>query len=486
MITGKQPQMFNARDKDLLRWKSVNLLRLGHYRQALEILERLHIAVAQPLPEGHGQWQFLVQLEQDISLAYANLGFYTLAKKHLATAQTAAAKYLGEAENTIVDQKAAQKQVRKLGAEQDNWHLVQCVNYSTWGYYDKALDICQSTLEKLEATWWPQHPKTLEWASRKAILLAHNGRIFEADRLCDQAWSGLSQHFGLEHPLSLEATAHMIFICKSQYELQTAIDTAGRLYQDASKLLGKQHPLTTTAILLAAECNLAFCDYCQAVGVLGTLLETSKDLYGNNCVLRLRLHADYARALYHLGLFKEAEDQVATCLHQQHKLLAMGILSSDPAPSAFQLPRPDSNSLENFEFHGHVQSSAPFIGEAIKEMRTQANGSKSRLLRMHPLHLFSLETLAMIEKEKANWELVRSFLRDIWHYRARTMGENHPDTLMARFEFAAMLRECGTQIDLEQAVGHFHQILMQRRLTLEEEDDHPEIIAVRRELMIAI
>lgn len=369
-IVGIQASTLNARNTDLLRWKAVALLHRGHYRQALDILDDLHAQVAQLPPADHSR--LLIQLERDISLAYANLGFYTLAKKHLAASQSAAIAHLGEAGDAVADPKGAQKQTRKIEVKKDVLQLVQCVNHSIWGYYDKALDICQYTLEGLEARWGPKHLKTLECASLMAILLAYNGQIYEAEKVCNRTLSSLRQHFGVRHPLTLEAAAHLVYILKSQYRLAESTDTAKSLRLALVQSLETQHPLTTTTSLLLAEVNLASGFYCQAMYVFGSLFETPEDRDGNDYIRRLRLHADYARGLYHVGLFKEAEDQVAIGLDQQRHFLAMGNLNSYSIPSASQPPHLANASLESLEFRGLSRniSSAVMIQETITAMRS--------------------------------------------------------------------------------------------------------------------
>lgn len=479
--------------KDLQRWTAVVLLHQGQYKKAVHkfkaLLQEAQVDEYRTIPDT--QRMLRIHVLRDLSLALAHIGPYSQVRNQMNYAKEDLEIYIQNHESgshSINDQDSAEavtkliasgtvgiksnaqapladssskSLLRKLGVKREYLRFVQAFIYHLWGFYDKALERCDEAMRGLEERLGRRHMKTLECASLKALLLAKNYHLSAAETCCNQAFQTMRKELGPHHPHTLEATGRLVYIFISQYRLVEATATALSLQTSAKETFGDDHPQTLNSRLLLCQANLATGDYIDALQRLQALVKASKSFYGEETLITLAHDSMYARALYCAGALKEAGEIAKSTLRRQRRFLSL--------PSGLETS---------------TQEICLFSQRLIRD-RLEAMDRKEDDLRIHPLFLTMLETMALIELSKTDPDRAsaRGILGCCWRWKSRILTEDHPLTLAAEYEFAMAFEDEGDDNDETlQRQQHLRHILLRRISMLE--DTHPDVLTAKRELII--
>ncbi|KAG6368251.1 hypothetical protein INS49_002453 [Diaporthe citri] len=479
--------------QDLKRWIAVVMLHQGQYQGASlgfkAVLQDEQVDDYWATP---GVSRMLrIHVHRDLSLALAHLGPYSQAQEHFKSAEEELEKYIQNQESVLqsmtvqtpaeantetaasgvvgiksntqasAEDKSSRGLQRKLAVKRECLRFVQAMIYYLWGFYDKALERCEEATRGLEERLGGRHMKTLECASLRALLLAKNYHLSAAENCCSQTLHTMRKELGPRHPHTLEATGRLVHIFISQYRLAEATATAVSLQMCAKKTFGDEHPQTINSRLLSSQVELATGDYIDAFARLQELVKASQSFYGEENLITLTHDSIYASALYHAGALKEAEEVAKMTLRKQRRF--------------FSLP----NGVETNTREICLSS------QRLIRDRREAMDRKGDDLRIHPLFLSTLETIAHIELSKTDPDRAsaREILGCCWRWKSRLLGKDHAFTLAAEYEFAMTFEdEDDDNEETWQRQQHIRHIYLRRIEMLE--DTHPDVLTTKRELII--
>lgn len=479
--------------QDLKRWIAVVMLHQGQYESAfLEFKAVLQDGQVDDSWTTPGVSRILrIHVHRDLGLALAHLGPYSHVQKQMKAAEEELEKYIQNQESVLhstdvqtparadaetatsgtVDMKSnaqvsaentsSRGMQRKLAVKRDYLRFVQAMIYYLWGLYDKALERCEEATHGLEERLGGRHMKTLECASLRALLLAKNYQLSAAEDFCSQTLQTMRKELGARHPHTLEATGRLVYIFISQYRLAEATATAVSLQMYTKKKFGDEHPQTLNSLLLLAQVKIATGDYVDALERLEELVKASQSFYGEENLINLIHNSTYARALYHAGAHKEAEEASKMALRKQRRF--------------FSLP----SGLET-KIREICLSSQRLIKDRLEAVDRHEDD-----LRIHPLFLSTLESIALIELSKTDGDRAsaREILGCCWRWKSRVLGKDHAFTLAAEYEFAmAFEDEDDDGEETLQRQRHLRHIYLCRISMLE--DTHPDVLTAKRELII--
>lgn len=475
--------------QDLKRWRAVVMLHQGQYKAAVREFKAL-LKHGQGQENSEAQRMLRVHVLRDLSLALAHLGPYSQARGQIGSAEKALEMCVQSQDSALdstngrivsdagtkgsatvgvrpkvpaaTEDKFNKGIPRKLAVKRDYLRFVQAMIYYLWGFYDKSMEECDDAMLGLEEKLGRRHMKTLECASLKALLLAKNYHLSEAESCCSQTLQTMRKELGPRHPHTLEATGRLVYIFILQYRLAEAKATAASLQMSTKNTFGEDHPQSLNSQLLLSQVNLETGDYIDALQSLQELNKASKSFYGEENLITLTHDSMYARALYHAGALTKAQEIAKSTLRRQRRF--------------FSLPYGLETNTQEV-----CLSSQRLIRDKLEAMDRKADDS-----RIHPLFLNTLETIALIELCKAGDPdpvSARGILGCCWRWKSRVLAKDHPLALAAEYEFAiAFEDEDDENEETLQRQQHMRHIYLRRISMLE--DTHPHVLTAKRELII--
>lgn len=477
--------------QDLKRWRAVVMLHQGQYKTAVREFKAL-LKHGQGQANSEAQRMLRVHVLRDLSLALAHLGPYSQVRGQIWSAEKALQMYFQSQSSVLdstsgrivsdagtklansgavgvrsnvpapVEDKSNKGIQRKLAVKRDYLQFVRAMIYYLWGFYDKSLKECEDSMLGLEEKLGRRHMKTLECASLKALLLAKNYHLSAAENCCSQTLQTMRKELGPRHPHTLEATGRLVYIFILQYRLAEAKATAASLQMSTKNTFGDDHPQSLNSHLLLSQVNLETGDYVYALQSLQELDKASNSFYGEENLITLTHNSMYARALYHAGALKKAQEIAKSTLRRQRRF--------------FSLP----NCLET-NTQEVCLSSQGLIRDKLEAMDRKEDDSG-----IHPLFLNTLETIALIEickTEDSDRVSARGILGFCWRWKSRVLAKDHPFALAAEYAFAMAFEDEDDENDETlQRQRHMRHIYLRRISMLE--DTHPDVLTAKRELII--
>lgn len=470
--------------RNIMKWKSVGLLRQGRYLEAANELRSLLESASNCWIDDVKGWKmFRIDVQKNLSLAMAYLGPYSLVCRQIEQIETVKK----ELEPHISDTQRVRNSVGPIDAsrssgsmadggfindlpvQHDDLNFTAAKMHVLWGSNQEALKASTEALQGLQERLDPTHIKTLECAGLNALLLAKNCQLFEAETRCRKALHILknrSENSRLDpsNPYVLEMTGELVEIYTLQYRMGRAMDMAVSLHKSAEQAFGRQHPLTSKSYLLLSRVQLQWGNTYDAVMGLQQLYQSSMSIYHEDHFMTLVYSSTYARALCEAGAVQEAERIAIWTLEKQRNV-----------PSS--LGRSETERDEDVR----LSSDEELIHWALDATSHARKGA-----RAHPSLLFTLETVALIEvkKEVPSWHLAEQILFRCWTQKWEDLefGPSHPSTLASEFELAMSL-----QIRVEDDRQYLKKEIHLRNVYLGRMEklgkDHAETLAAKRELI---
>ncbi|KAK7425693.1 hypothetical protein QQZ08_007792 [Neonectria magnoliae] len=498
-------QVDNAERLETKKWLGLALMRSGKHRDALDefksVEESRH---SEKLPDKDrcGLYCYL-------ALAYAYESKFAKCEAKLAKARRDGSGELGyETEHLPV-------------TTEEGILLTEAETSLVSGEYREGLQSANSAWDKMNKHLGRRNLRVLGAAQLRAQLLALNSEISEAESLCRNTLTLMSEELGDGHPETLETTAILICIFRLQGRLTESI----YLGEILCRRLEDQDYANPTARAELAAAYLSAGHYSKAADELRSVIHQCESDHTWNHTSTLRFLSQLALVWYRSCYFEDAEKLVLGVLEKQHALysrqrhkyptLPMPVYQQ--LPKAERLIKPILRGVEREcrlmtllnKFHSDTSSSGDLTkptadliqslkadeffeikdvvldsgSENTVEEGTSATvravkGALSKLV-VHPFLLDSLQLAAAIQlqKPKPDIKLAVEVLSMTFKWRKVALGEQQLSTLAAEFELGVSLR---AKDELKKARAHFDNVYQQRLRILEK--SHPDTLSARLEL----
>jgi len=248
------------------------------------------------------------------------------------------------------------------------------------GRYNRAQELIQTALGRLDEGLGPDHLVTLTAISDLGSVLRHQGKYEAAKEMNQRALQGREKALGVEHPDTLASVSNLALILQGQGKYEAAEKIYRRALQGYEKALGVEHPDT-----LASVSNLAL-------------------------------------ILQGQGKYEAAEEMNRRALQGREK--ALGVEHPDTLVSNLTLISQDQSKYE-----------------VTKEMNQRVLQGREKALEVEHLDtLASVSNLTLISRDQGKYEATKEMNRRTLQERENTLGVEHPDTL-ASVDNLALIQE---------------------------------------------
>jgi len=112
------------------------------------------------------------------------------------------------------------------------------------GRYNRAQELIQTALGRLDEGLGPDHLVTLTAISDLGSVLRHQGKYEAAKEMNQRALQGREKALGVEHPDTLASVSNLALILQGQGKYEAAKEMNRRALQGREKTLGVEHPDT--------------------------------------------------------------------------------------------------------------------------------------------------------------------------------------------------------------------------------------------------
>ncbi|KAF2120035.1 hypothetical protein BDV96DRAFT_317649 [Lophiotrema nucula] len=185
------------------------------------------------------------------------------------------------------------------------------------GRWAEASTLHEGNMKKYQALYGEKHEKTLKAVRNYARLLFRRMEYEEATRLHQRVWEGMRETLGETHLETLTSQEDLAMsYLRFEYEdpdpshektLTKSHEDMAFVYEQRSKLLGKEHPYVLLASLFFARLKSALGRHEEAEKMISTGLEVAERNLGKEHIGVLMAKAIYADILTKLKRFAEAE-----------------------------------------------------------------------------------------------------------------------------------------------------------------------------------
>ena len=117
------------------------------------------------------------------------------------------------------------------------------------GRYNRAQELIQTALGRLDEGLGPDHLVTLTAISDLGSVLRHQGKYEAAKEMNQRALQGREKALGVEHPDTLASVSNLALILQGQGKYEAAKEMNRRALQGREKTLGVEHPDTLVSNL---------------------------------------------------------------------------------------------------------------------------------------------------------------------------------------------------------------------------------------------
>ena len=240
------------------------------------------------------------------------------------------------------------------------------------GRYNRAQELIQTALGRLDEGLGPDHLLTLTAISDLGSVLWHQGKYEAAEEMNQRALHGREKALGVEHPDTLASVNNLASVLRDQGIYEATEQMNQRALQGRKKALGVEHPDTLTSVS-----NLAL------------ILEGQ-------------------------GKYEEAEELNQRALQGYEKTLGV--------------EHPDTlGSISNLALILRDQGKY----EATKEINRRALQGREKALGVeHPDTLNSVSNLALILRDQGKYEAAEEMNQRALQGRKKALGVEHSDTLI--------------------------------------------------------
>ncbi|KAI0545165.1 hypothetical protein F4679DRAFT_562251 [Xylaria curta] len=500
---------FSTHEKNIvMRWIATSLLCQGRYEQAVEHFESLLKAVHVQNPSNI-ELTTQIPIRRDLALASAYQGDHKKAFRQISAARKCLGQLTGlnmlssqsvpqsadndksmpknSSETTLptgftnivgktLPKTPGTKALNEYRAKSDHLCLTESKIHYMCGDFQTALERAEIAMRGMKKRWGATHLMTLECAGQRAILLAFNSHVSEAEVACDKALLATRDELGPQHPQTLKTMGHLVRIYQFQARLVEAGDTARSLAKTTESSLTASHPQTHHSRYLVAETLLAAGDYTSAKVELERIIENSRAVYRDCHPDTLCYQSGLALAKYYRGETQEAEELAIYVLQEQWKIYF--------APdSQTESPEKSHNGLRSSRSIKTIAQYQATLEDLLGRIKKDSANSN-----IPPFLFQTLRTIALIAQRNEDLEnLDFQVFWAIWERNRSCLTQASIFTLDSEFDLALAYREeaegSGIESSLKAAARHLKIVYQRRFLVLGPK--HAGTISARRELITA-
>ncbi|MFF5303509.1 tetratricopeptide repeat protein [Streptomyces sp. NPDC013161] len=288
---------------------------------------------------------------------------------------------------------------------------------------EEAADQLTLLLPDLDRTFGPHHPVTVRARITHADCTRNAGHPRVAYALFKTLSDSVTGHLDRAHPVTLLLRVSTVFSGWRLEPINTTLHRARKLHEDASSLLGSDHPLTLTT---QAQLGIALfdVDHAQAKAVMANVHEGRERVLGSEHPSTLSAASNLAVAIHDVD-----GAEAALHLYRTTHATRERVLGPD---------HPDTlRTASNLAVAIHDVDGA----EAALHLYRTTHDAQQRVLGPdHPSTLLTANNLATAIHTVDGAEAALHLYRTTHDAQQRVLGPDHPDTLRTANNLARAVR----------------------------------------------
>ncbi|KAJ7260272.1 hypothetical protein C8J57DRAFT_1638054 [Mycena rebaudengoi] len=333
--------------------------------------------------------------------------------------------------------------------------------YYDAGNFQKAQELCETLLEKVEAILGGEHPKTLDVMDSLAKIYWRLGQSSLAEERFTTVLERRNGSLGAEHPDTLTVMANLAVTYNSLGKLTDAEELGVVVLEKRRQTLGPEHADTLTAMANLANTYRGLAKFIDAEELEVVVLEKRRLTLGPEHPDTLTAMEYLANTYWNQGNLTDAEELEVTVMEKRKQKL--GPEHPDTLTAIGNLAI-TYRSLGKF-------TEAEKLDVVVLEKRRQVLGPE------HPSTLLSLGNLASTYRALGKLADAEELEVVVLEKTRQIFGPEHPDTLTAMANLANTYRGLAKFTDAEELEV---VVLEKRRLTLAPE--HPDTLTAMANL----
>jgi serine/threonine protein kinase/tetratricopeptide (TPR) repeat protein len=460
-----------------------SLRALGHYQQALQLLEKAYHTTAAELGPDH---LHTLTTKHDLARLYLDQGKYTQAEPLFNEVLKSRTAQLG------TDHRAT------LATKSNLASLYRCL-----GKYDQAEALCREVLGAREGTLGADHTDTLMSYNNLAVLYQAQEKYEQAERMFEDLLKRAKAKLGSDHVFTLNCKYNLAFVGVLQGKYPEAENLYKEVLAAQTARLGVDHPSTLTTKHGLAELYRSRGMNDQSESLLAEVLQArtahlgpdhpetlaAKDCLGvlyygqqkyesaeplfrealEGCTAKLGVsHPDTLISKNNLAMLYKALEK-----YERAELLlkeVIAIRSANLGPDhPFTLNTKNDLGLL-YKDQRKLDQTEPLYIEVLE-------GRAAKLGEEHPQTLVSKNNLAMLYKAQGKYERAEPLFNEVIAVRTAKLGADHVLTLGTKNNLAWLYRE---QAKARAAELLFQEVLEKRTSNLGA--DHPDTLTTMNDL----
>lgn len=465
----REPQ----RTWEVRRWLAISLDMQGFYERGRQKLIKINQAYTS-FQQAQQVTDIGLLTRSTLALVMGHLGKYREALTHSEKVLELASQVVEKAKIMVRDTDGGKGdqadltiQLGALGSIQ--FDRAEILTYV--GRYKDAEDLNSQALENIQRNVGSKHVSTLECWSLKARHFASTYRLPEAEEQCQKTLKVMRTEIGKEHPSTLRTLGVLVYVYRLQARLTEALDTAKYLLDKckSSEAFGKDHPETIRSMWQLAEIYLARGDFSNALRYQDQVVKLADKVLGKVHPSVVNYRACLARVYCKRGSWKDSGE---LCLDVFDNYVS---IISEAFQGTTKISRKQENSKQK------ETDSRSVIQQALDKARDIIFEKNDDFATLNLSLASTIQCLGVTERERqhGNLEVAREIQTKAYDYMAEKLGQDHVDTLSAKWDLALTKLKRGE----EGALRDLEAVTLARRRLLGE--DHPDTLAARHHLSAA-
>jgi tetratricopeptide (TPR) repeat protein len=361
-------------------------------------------------------------------------------------------------EEEDAQRKVLQKAEEELGPEHPD--TLEAMNrmaivYAAHGRRQKAEDLLRKTLQLRRSTLGPHHPATLSTLVSLADFLKKIRRLDESEALFREAVE-IESDVPADHPTLLATMDALANLLSERGKLEEAEALYRKVFTGRMKSLGIENPKTLISITNLAVSLLNQGKAKGAEALLRRALKGKETVMGEK-------HPDTLTAAHHLAVclkdiekYDESEDMYRRVYEGRKDMLG-------PTHETTLIALSNLGTLLASKYP-HESEDAKVELEKARTCKQEAlDGFESALGKNHPSTLKAANNLAALLSLMDNLNAAEDLYRRVLKSREVNLGKNHPDTLTSLHSLATVVKSQG---DVEAAIAMYERALDGREKVL--------------------
>lgn len=351
------------------------------------------------------------------------------------------------------------------------------------GRFEDAEAMNDEASKNIEKNLGTKHVATLDCWSLKSRLFASLSRLPEAEQQCQKTLDVLRKEMGKEHPSTLRTLGILVHIYRLQARLTEALNNARYLVDRYTKSeeLGEEHPEAINSMWQLAEVYLARGDFPAALHLQAKVVQSAErsESLGKRHPTVLKYRLCLARVYYNRGTWTLSVQLYFVVLED-----CDSILSGKAQIADGDVHVEDESESKSGEVSGDVgiaiKEPIP-ISQIMEKARHVYTKDDKDFETINLLLASTLQCPGSTERERlhGNLDIAEEMHMSAYTYMSKKFKATHVDTLSSRWDLAMTRLQNGH----DDAISELSEVTEIRREVLGE--DHPDTLVARHHLSVA-